>query len=352
MEPEDSTGHAVTSFLNESLGLSCRQLVPLHGGRNSRVFSAACAGDVRVVVKAYHRSPSDSRDRLGTEWNAFSFLTEHGVSWVPKPLGFDLSRQCAAYEYIAGAPPQSIGLDASDVGQAVQALGELFRIAHTVRRTEERFGPASEACFSIRSILNNVEERLSILEQHAGEAPELAAFLRDELVPFYQDARQRCETRAAGSGFPLEEPLRLEARTLSPSDFGFHNALRRPGGDLVFLDFEYFGWDDPAKTVSDFLLHPAMSLTPELRAQFLSETLAAYTGVAGLSERIRFVFPLFGIKWCCILLNEFTNSHAERRVFSEGASGDVYLVAQKKVVQLSKSRAMLLSLRNAKLPVP
>ena len=49
-------------------------------------------------------------------------------------------------------------------------------------------------------------------------------------------------------------PQRL--RVLSPSDFGFHNALRRPDGTIVFVDFEYFGWDDPAKMMADAMLHP------------------------------------------------------------------------------------------------
>ena len=55
-----------------------------------------------------------------------------------------------------------------------------------------------------------------------------------------------------------ETELAPQHRCLSPSDFGFHNALLRgrpgvPGArDWVFLDFEYFGWDDPAKTVPIF----------------------------------------------------------------------------------------------------
>src|ERR1700680_1391707 len=46
---------------------------------------------------------------------------------------------------------------------------------------------------------------------------------------------------AAGLAFDAELPQ--EWRSLVPSDFGFHNSLRRPDGSLAFLDFEYFGWD-------------------------------------------------------------------------------------------------------------
>ena len=49
-------------------------------------------------------------------------------------------------------------------------------------------------------------------------------------------------------------------RCLSPSDFGFHNAICDVNGVYHFVDFEYFGWDDPAKMICDFILHPGMDL--------------------------------------------------------------------------------------------
>ena len=50
-------------------------------------------------------------------------------------------------------------------------------------------------------------------------------------------------------------------QVLSPSDFGFHNAILKESGDLVFLDFEYFGRDDPVKLMADFIWHPGMKLS-------------------------------------------------------------------------------------------
>src|SRR5690606_1492036 len=65
-----------------------------------------------------------------------------------------------------------------------------------------------------------------------------------------------------------EKELAPRFRLLSPSDFGFHNMLRRDDGSLAFIDFEYFGWDDPAKLAADFLLHAGHKLTPALAARF------------------------------------------------------------------------------------
>ena len=50
---------------------------------------------------------------------------------------------------------------------------------------------------------------------------------------------------------------------LSPSDFGFHNTIKSK--KLYFIDFEYFGLDDPVKLVIDFILHPGMKLNLQLK---------------------------------------------------------------------------------------
>ena len=64
--------------------------------------------------------------------------------------------------------------------------------------------------------------------------------------------------QAAACGLYLDRPLDPADRCVSPSDFGFHNALREPSGRLRFIDFEYAGWDDPAKLVCDFFCQPAV----------------------------------------------------------------------------------------------
>jgi hypothetical protein len=110
---------------------------------------------------------------------------------------------------------------------------------------------------------------------------------------------------------------------------------------LVFLDFEYFGWDDPAKTVADFLLHPGMQLSPALKQRFFPGMMAAFAGMPKLQHRVRAVRPLFALKWCSILLNEFTLEDRARRCFAGGAQG-----AWNETVQLEKARRMLVHAKN------
>ena len=79
--------------------------------------------------------------------------------------------------------------------------------------------------------------------------------------------------QAAGLDFAAELPQ--EWRSLVPSDFGFHNSLRRADGTLAFVDFEYFGWDDPVKLTADILLHPGQAARPPQRRRFRAAARAA-----------------------------------------------------------------------------
>jgi hypothetical protein len=98
-----------------------------------------------------------------------------------------------------------------------------------------------------------------------------------------------------------------------PSDFGYHNALRRPDGSLAFVDFEYFGWDDPVKLTADILLHPgpaawaaAAATLPRRRAAAVRRS-DVWSAACRLSAAVR-------LRWVLILLNEFLPEVWARRV--------------------------------------
>jgi hypothetical protein len=311
----------------------------LKGGRNSQVFRVDCSDGSVFAVKAYFQSAEDQRDRMGNELRALRFLKEHGVAEIAAPRAADAARRIAVYDFVSGQAlrPEEIG--SAEIDQAIAFLQTLKALADSGKAAH--FSAASEACFSINAILQNLDGRFRRLGQAAATHPALAHFLRDELAPARLRAGERCRAVCRDSGIPADREIPLAERTLSPSDFGFHNALRSANDRLVFLDFEYFGWDDPAKTVSDFLLHPAMQLSPVLKRRFFSAMIAAFTVAPALPDRVRAVYPLFTLKWCAILLNEFTLEDRARRCFADGAQD-----AWNEAMQLDKARRMLAHLKN------
>lgn len=308
----------------------------LAGGRNSRVYRVAGPSGEPFALKAYFRHPGDTRDRLGTEMAALGFLRDRGVTCVPAPKAKDAEAGLGLYEFIEGERIPEPG--PRDVDEAARFLTRL----HGFRAHPAAIGlpEASEARFSLRAVAENVEDRLRTLEEGA---PALRGFLREELVPAWQDLLAECRRACQRLGVPFDQDLAAGERTLSPSDFGFHNALRRHG-ELVFLDFEYFGWDDPAKMVADLLLHPGMDLAMPLRLRLAEGVLEGFSDHPGLKERVRLAYPLFGMKWCTILLNEFLPGPLGRRRFATPAEGTVQ---DRQAQQMTKTRNQLQRIREA-----
>ncbi len=183
----------------------------------------------------------------------------------------------------------------------------------------EKLPPASEAYFTVPDVIRNIRKRLNLLtevENSGREYIPLAKFLKQTLVPLFNHIIGRSRVWLADNNMDGNRPLSYAERTLSPSDFGFHNAIRLTDGSLVFLDFEYFGWDDPAKLIIDFVLHPAMTLRHSLKRQFAESMTSHFEHSGLLKSRIGILYPLFGIKWSLILLNEFVPEEAARREFA------------------------------------
>jgi hypothetical protein len=301
------------------------------GGRNSRVYRLrADAGS--YALKAYFRHPSENRARLETEFSSLEFLWNGGVRNIPRPVVSNPEHGFAIYSWIEGRR-----LAAPDVTAAsVQAAADfLCRVAELRSGPgSERLHPASEACFSGGAIVENLERRLEPLRAQS-DSRELQSFLSSRLVPSLE---RICDwsRRRRPEGF--ERELDWRNRTLSPSDFGFHNALQTESRQLFFLDLEYFGWDDPAKTVCDFVLHPGMAISPALKRQFATGLIQGLAWSNGLPERVQAYYPLFGLKWCLILLNEFLPDQLLRRRFAGMHEQDG---PRRQREQLAKAESML-----------
>lgn len=316
---------------------------PIGGGGNSRVYRLGCRGGRAYVAKLYFRRGADERDRLDAEFVSHRFLWEHGIRCIPEPVALDREGQCAVYRYVGGERIRAEDVTGADVDAAAEFLLELkgLRGAEGSRDLPE----ASEACFSVQAIVESIERRLERLTAVAnGGAPLLRRFLEGGFVPALGAITQWCRSMLKAAGMSFEAERGEGERTLSPSDFGFHNAIRGGDGRLVFLDFEHFGWDDPAKMICDFLLHPhpAMALGDDPKRRFVVRVLGGFQDQPDLAARVKVVYPLFGLKWCLILLNEFVPDFLLRRGFARG--GEVAQAAVQ-AEQLAKARTMLQRVR-------
>jgi len=225
-----------------------------------------------------------------------------------------------------------------DMNAAVDFLTQLKEL----RTSEQAKGLplASDACFSVVQALGSVQlrlERLLRLQARGAIKRSLHMFLEEEFKPALAVISEWSTDRIRDAGWDPQEPLPQSERTLSPSDFGFHNALLRDDGAWVFLDFDYFGWDDPAKMIADFLLHPAMQLTEGLKRRFAEGMFRGFSEFKALPERTAASYRIYGLKWCMILLNEFVPELDARRRFARGKLDREKVLGE----QLEKARRML-----------
>lgn len=264
----------------------------LHRGINSTVVRIVDEG---LVAKFYPSPEGDARDRVETEYRAARFLWDHGVRNIPEPIDVDPERRIGLFRYVEGDRLRPGQVSSGDVDQAVE-----FILAIQERRgvpAARGLPLASEACFTLRGHVDVIDRRLTRLLEVVTKDSAEERFLTFDLCVCLSRVSER--TGDWGAILPAHE------RILSPSDVVLHNALRRPDGTLVFLDFEYFGWDDPAKLISDAFLQPDLPIPSEHRKSFLHGIWRGLGLPPGLPRRLDRVYPLLAIKWALIVMNAF-----------------------------------------------
>ena len=328
--------------LGRAVGLSGPlHLVPLQGGANNRVFRLE-GGSGRALLKAYFRHPDDHRDRLGAEFGFSAFAWGQGVRALPRPLAQDREAGIGLYEFVEGRRPVPGEVSDGWVGQAI----DFFRAVNRARHADDaRTLPlASEACLSLGAHVALVEARVRRLRTIPGTSPidrEASRFVKEELAETWSRLEARFHHEVAQANICLESELEPAARCLSPSDFGYHNAIVEAGGRLRFIDFEYAGWDDPAKTVCDFFCQPAVPAPEAWFDRFAAAVFADYPETEWHRRRVAILLPLYRLKWCCIMLNDFLPAGRARRRFAGGEAG----LEERAEAQLARARRSLAAIR-------
>lgn len=290
-----------------------RACEPVRRGGNARVYRVETENGT-FALKGY---PDDGRSRAEREWAALTFLASLGVDNVPRAL----ARECD-WTLLSWIDGTAVGERRSaDLDAMLEFAGRLD--AMMAEPSAAALPIAAEAVFAPADLRDQVERRFARLLPVAEDEPALASFLR--------------ELRAAWESLPTEAPPLGVRWTLSPSDFGTHNAVRRHDGTLAFLDFEYFGRDDAVKLTADVLWHPAMQLEAGERARFVAGARALYGDDPTFEARLRRDLPAYGVRWALIVLNEFLRADWERRV-AAGRADDRGAVRTR---QLALARALL-----------
>lgn len=316
----------VTALLQQSGCWGEPTIKPLFGGKNNRVFRVESNGK-SFLLKSYFWHPADKRERLKAEFQFSTFLWERGIRNIPQPFAQDPIHQLGLYEFVVGKKITEVEITRTSVQQAL----DFFRNINRYRKEEAaaNLPAASEVCFKLEEHLCLIEQRLKRLMEIRQENTidaQARDFVLSHLCPSWNQTK---ETILKSFQRPTSEE-----KCLSPSDFGFHNALLTPQGTFTFHDFEYAGWDDPARMVSDFFCQPELPVPLSFFEDFAQDVFT-FLGNREEVNKARLLLPAYRIKWCCILLNEFLTDGSHRRRFAQ-IEDDIH---RNKAEQLEKSKA-------------
>ncbi|HYD03377.1 MAG TPA: hypothetical protein VEC16_03695 [Alphaproteobacteria bacterium] len=321
------------------------------GGKNNRAYriekyamdsDSDTLSDVPATVllmKVYHHNVKDGRNRIESEFSFLEYCEELGIDSVPLPI--KRGDNIALYSFIEGRKPEPSDITEINIKKFMHffvQLNENKLESINLLEKKDSLGNASEACFNIDSHLAMVDSRI---ERFSGIDPEssdinskAAEFISSKLIPKWVEIKDEVLAQAEEYSIDTKKMLEDSNVCISPSDFGFHNALIGENNQLYFLDFEYAGIDDPSKLVNDFFARPEPA--PDIRYYDLFlETISEkklFHDIDSFAKRTRLLLSVFRIKWCCIMLNEFLKSDAERRKFAVSENID-----SQKIIQLAKA---------------
>lgn len=337
----------IDAFINgewtyPEIGRLSQQLINYHparidkisAGGNGGVYRLALADGRNVKLKIYPVDPN--HDRLFSEVIATRGMVDSGINYIGDPLVHDFELGIGLHEWIEGEQVNLV--DQMDLESSLFFLAKLHALRNAKCFVDAPL--ASAACFSGLDIENQIKHRLSQFNSPRLQSPDLESFFNEMFLPTMERLVQRARVHWPDE-VGYDKPLAKMEHTLSPSDFGFHNSIRCRDGSLVFTDFEYFGWDDPVKLMSDFSFHPGMNLTEEQLSFWLSGAIKIYG--YHLTERLNMCRPLYGLIWCLILLNDFRSEVWERRLLADASKR----FRKNKILsqQLSKACALLQEIR-------
>lgn len=317
-------GADAASAIEGELGRRCARAAALKSSGNNRLFRVEIEGGRRVLLKRYLVDKRDRRPRARTEFEGLALLWKAGLREIPEPLRLDREGRFGVYSWLEGKPLKRATPTDAHVLQAAAFLRRL-RTAPAKSWT----APAADGRSRLSDYAAHIRRRLARVRAGAKALGDAKArrFVENEVTPAAKAVIARL-TRDAGRSFAT--PLPSRERLLSPSDFGLHNAILAPNGKVRFIDFEYFGWDDPAKLVADFFHHAGQKpLSEAQRELFLREFCRGWKGAPAFRRRLGLVLEPIAMEWILIILNVLSPETLERRRFADPSLDPKRLVAQR-----------------------
>ncbi len=275
------------------------------------------------LLKVYSQLHAQNWPRAETEFSAVEYLWQKGFRNIPQPFQLHKKDHVAVYSFENGRvlkPEEVTERDVLEISDFVVRLHSL---------DASGFPPASAAALKLEDYATDIESRIkNLVAQCAleGTMEEGTRFLHDEVVPLanrlVREFRGRYSPKELSKEFPLWQ------QRLNVGDFGIHNVLDACGRK-VFLDFEYFGRDDPVRELLGFVHHDKhIAVDRELKRIFVDNYIEATKAPEEMRQRMHNADALKGMSFVLIYLNVLREQY-QKQLRAQGA--DVDKIAKERI---------------------
>lgn len=305
------------------LGSTSESLLQLRGGINNLTFRCGAAG-LYCVLKGYPTQKVGQRDRMLAEIEFLRYAAEVAPDRVPKLMHVDPDRRCVVLEHIEGHAYRE---GASPTQKDVQAAKDFFWELNSDLKFAKNMihMQAAEGFLSLRAHMSNMHDRLAAMgTDHLPNDTRSQAELMLKKIRDQAHRAQAWLEKKISSGV-VEDALDPNHRCISPSDFGFHNAICTEEG-VRFIDFEFAGWDDPAKTFADFALQPRLQIQNSITSLSI---LLNQKEIRFDFERYKCLGAILQVKWSCIILGLMNPKRMEEMVKIDPNVGSSEFITKK-----------------------
>jgi hypothetical protein len=299
---------------------SPNEIRSVSGGANNRVWEVKTLQG-KYLLKQYFRSTEDSRDRFASEKAFYTYAQSKVPGKVPQVQTWDPEGEAGLFYWVEGRKLTEPEVTGARVQEALEFFSALNR---PPLPNLSDLPSAAEAAWTVCEHLDLVSRRIDRLQQISGEdseAEEARHLVNEKVMPawkrIFKIANREWPEKGRGT--------HRATACVSPSDFGFHNSLLGEDGRLRFFDFEYAGWDDPAKMAADFFCQPRIPAPASEFSRVAALLAELFPQDAEVAERARSLWPVYRMKWICIMLNEFLPAGKTRRGFSLGEEAQAEL---------------------------
>ena len=259
----------------------------ISNGVNSNVY---IIDDKKYILKFY-RSDNNQPNRLERENHALELFDKYKIDNVPKIIDISKEHNCCLMSYLEGQAVNNFKPEY--LSQFAFFYKKILQISYTEK---QKYFESIDSCPTLNLLFEQINKRITSLEKE--NDTNLKSVLK-KLNLFIEVLEKSINPSYYNN-------LRTE---LSIVDFGINNVIIN-NNKLFFIDFEFFGLDNPIHLISDTIAHPANNLNLQDQIIFLENLIKSHTNTEEIINAFNGTNILFDIKWCLIMLNPFLSSYS------------------------------------------